>query len=1036
MKNLFAIWLLFICSSLGAFADDLITVTGNIKDETDQPLIGVNITVKNEPGLGTISDVNGNYRIKIQSYQVLVFSYIGYDQQEIPVKGNKVINVKMQPSSSSVLNEVVITGTGAQKKATLSGAVSTVNVSDLKKSGGASNSIVNALAGNVAGIIAMQTSGEPGNNTSDFWVRGISTFGASSGALVLVDGFERSLNEVNVEDIESFSVLKDASATAIYGSKGANGVVLITTKKGKAGKVNINVKVEASYNTRTRTPEFVDGVTYAQMLNEARVTRNLEPYYTPSELEILEKGLDPDLLPNVDWQDLILKDGAMNTRANLDISGGGSIARYFISGSFLNEEGMYNTDESLRKDYNTNSNNKLWNYRMNSDIDITKTTLLRVGISGSLKKRNSPGRSGDIWYSLVGYTPVSSPVIYSDGKIPAYGVGNQTNPWVLATQTGYNEEWENKIQTNVTLEQKLDFITKGLYFVGRFGYDTNNKTRNERIKWPEQWKAERHRDSNGQLVMKRITEESLLAMSSGSEGDRFENLEAELHYDRTFAEKHQIGATLKYSQNQKNFTVGIEKDMAKGIARRNQGLAGRVTYSYAYKYFFDFNFGYTGTENLARGHQFGFFPAASAGWNIAEEKWVKNHFKWLEMFKIRYSYGEVGNDNMGDNVRFPYLYTINGEGAGGYDFADLNNSYHFDGLHYQTVASNQLTWEVAKKHDLGIDLSLWNGKFTLTADIYQDTREQIYMQRQHLNSLVGLWYNDGKKNAPWANVGKMRSRGLDGNFMLRHKVGQVDFTLRGNMTYTHNEVLEHDEANVYYPYKQIEGFRWNQTRGLIALGLFKDYDDIRHSPVQTWGTVMPGDIKYKDVNGDGVINDDDEVPIGSTSTPNIIYGVGLSANWKGLDINVHFQGSGESSYMLNGSAVYAFSNGLWGNVLTDMAKPGNRWISKEISGDPATENPYAKYPRLSYGGNGNNYRNSSYWMRNGSYLRFKTLEIGYTLPKSWTNKVHFGDVRIYFLGNNLAVWDSLKLWDPELASGDGMKYPLSKSYTLGITVNL
>ena len=399
MKKYITIWLLFICSSLGVLADDLITVTGNIRDEFGEPLIGVNITVKNEPGLGTISDVNGNYRIKVESYQVLVFSYIGYEKQEVPIKGNKEINVKMQPSSTSILDEVVVTGTGTQKKATLTGAITTVNVDDLKKSGGAATSITNALAGNVAGIIAKQQSGEPGNNTSEFWIRGISTFGASSGALVLVDGFERSLNEINVEDIESFSVLKDASATAIYGSKGANGVVLITTKKGKAGKININARVESSYNTRTRTPEFVDGVTYANMLNEALVTRNQEPYYTPSELEILEKGLDPDLYPNVDWMDLILKDGAINSRATLDISGGGSTARYFVSASFLNEEGMYKTDRSLNNDYNTNSNNKLWNYRMNVDIDITKSTLLRVGVSGSPQLLRQT--AGLLWESIA-----------------------------------------------------------------------------------------------------------------------------------------------------------------------------------------------------------------------------------------------------------------------------------------------------------------------------------------------------------------------------------------------------------------------------------------------------------------------------------------------------------------------------------------------------------------------------------------------------------------------------------------------------------
>lgn len=1034
MKKYLLIGILLLICSLPALAQDRVEVTGLITDELDEPMIGVNIVVKDEPGLGTITDFEGKYKIKVNQYKTLIFSYIGYDKQEILVKDQKVINVKMIPSSGSVLDEVVVTGTGAQRKATVTGAISTVNLSELKKAGGAAaTSITNALAGNVAGVIAMQTSGEPGKNTSEFWVRGISTFGASSGALVLVDGFERSLNEINVEDIESFSVLKDASATAIYGSKGANGVVLITTKRGKSGKININAKVEGSYNTRTRTPKFVDGLTYADMLNEARITRNLEPEYTPGELELLRNGLDPDLYPNVNWKDLLLKDGAFTQRATLDLNGGGSTARYFLSGSYIDEGGMYKTDSSLRKDYDTNANMKRWNYRMNVDIDITKTTLLRVGVSGSLEKQNKPGLSDDIWKSIVGTTPTSIPVMYSDGKVPAYGKGVYTNPWVLATQTGYRENWKNKIQTNITLEQKLDFLLEGLSFVGRFGYDTNNENENQRIKWPEQWKAERRRDENGNLIMNRISEEQLMKQSSESSGNRLENFEAELHYDRTFNQNHHVGGTFKYTQREETTTVNIGEDIMKGISKRNQGIAGRVTYNWNYRYFADFNFGYNGSENFAKGHRFGFFPAASVGWNLAEEKFIKKHAPWIEMLKLRYSYGEVGNDKISDNVRFPYLSSFGD--AGGYDFGDFNSSWQFGGYHYTQVASNNLAWEVAKKHNLGLDLSLWNGKFTLTVDVYQDTREKIFMQRKFLPGMVGLWYNEERKNAPWANVGKMRSKGIDGNFMFKHKVGEVDFTLRGNMTFTKNEVLEYDEEQQYYSYKMTQGYRWNQARGLIALGLFKDYDDIRNSPKQTFGEYMPGDIKYKDVNGDGVINEYDEVPIGATTVPNMIYGVGLSAQWRGFDFNVHFQGAGKSSYMIKGPAVYAFSEGNWGNVLTDIAKPGNRWISSEISGDPATENPNAKYPRLSYGGNENNQKASTYWLRDGAYLRFKTLEIGYTLPKQFVNKLHIGDVRFYLLGNNLAVWDSLKLWDPEIGSDNGMAYPLSKSYTLGLTVN-
>lgn len=393
MKNIIAFLLVFFTATT-VWAERII-VSGTVVDSNKEPLIGVNVTVKDTPGLGTITDIDGRYRIEIDAYSTLLFSYIGFDTYTVLVKENmKVVNVQMKESSNNVIDEVVITGTGAQKKISVTGAITTVGVKELQAAPG--GNLSNALAGNVPGIMAMQTSGQPGQNTSEFWIRGISTFGANTSALVLVDGFERDLNDVNIEDIESFSVLKDASATAIYGSRGANGVVLITTKHGGAGKINIDAKVETSYNTRTITPEFADGITYANMMNEARITRNQEPIYTSTELEILRRGLDPDLYPNVDWMGMLLRDGAMQYRANLNLNGGGSTARYFVSVSYLQENGMYNTDEALRKDYNTNTNAGTWNYRLNTDIDITKTTLLKVGVSGSLRKWNEPGLSNDM----------------------------------------------------------------------------------------------------------------------------------------------------------------------------------------------------------------------------------------------------------------------------------------------------------------------------------------------------------------------------------------------------------------------------------------------------------------------------------------------------------------------------------------------------------------------------------------------------------------------------------------------------------------
>ena len=392
-----------------------IEVTGMVRDAEKIPLAGVNISVKNVAGLGVITNIDGEYKIKIAPYSTLIFSYIGFETQEVLIKDNmSKVDVTLRESSASVIDEVVITGTGAQKKITMTGAVSTVDVDVLKSS--PTSSLVNALAGNVPGVLARQTSGRPGANMSEFWIRGISTFGAGSGALVLVDGFERSLNEVNVEDIESFSVLKDASATAIYGSRGANGVVLITTKRGKAGKININAKVETSYNTRTMTPDFVDGYTYATMLNESRTTRSQQPMYSQDELRLIQTGLDPDLYPNVDWMDVLLRDGAMTYRANLDISGGGSVARYFVSASYVSEGGMYKTDGKL-KDYNTNANYQRWNYRMNVDFDVTKTTMVTVGVSGWLSTQNDPGLGSDaLWKSVMGQTPINMPVIFSEAS--------------------------------------------------------------------------------------------------------------------------------------------------------------------------------------------------------------------------------------------------------------------------------------------------------------------------------------------------------------------------------------------------------------------------------------------------------------------------------------------------------------------------------------------------------------------------------------------------------------------------------------------
>lgn len=1049
MKKYLFMFFMLIGTSIGAFAQQEMEITGTVTDAaTGEPLIGVSVTVKNVPGLGVATDIDGNYTIKVKEFQTLVFSYIGYENVEQVIKSGRTrVDIALKEEKLNAVDEVVVTAMGTQKKLTVTGAVTNVEMGDLKHY--SSSNFSNTLAGNVPGIIAYQSSGQPGKNTSEFWIRGISTFGAGDKAYILVDGFEReNIDDLNIEDIESFSVLKDASATAIYGSKGANGVILITTKHGKAGKVNINAKFETAYNTRTITPEFVSGYDYAKLINEARVTRNIGVLYQPVELELIRSGLDPDLYPNVDWKDLLLKDGAFSYRANVNLSGGGETARYFASISYTEDQGMYKTDDTLKNKYDTNANYKRWNYRLNVDVDLTPTTLVKFGVSGNLNKRNSPGFGDDgVWGQLFGYNALYSPILYSNGYIPFRGVtnpeeyggtnpdieafvrdyGNYMNPWVSTTQTGYNQNWDNNVQLNATLEQKLDFITKGLRVDARFGFDTYNSNWINRRRIPSMYAVEKRSTEDGSIEYKKVINASDMKQTSGGSGSRREFLDILLHWDRTFAKAHTLGVNVKYTWDKNTTTVNIGNDIRNGVSHVNMGLAAQATYNFKNRYFLDYNFGYNGTENFADHHRFGFFPAWSVAWNIGEEPWVKDHIKWIDMFKIRYSHGKVGNDNTG--IRFPYLYTIGSTGVDRYNFGQVGST---GGLSYSLVASDNVTWEVARKDDLGVDLYILGNKFNLTADYFYEKRTGIFTERHFLPETIGII-----SGYPRANVGAVRQRGIDGNFKYEDNIGQVRFTIRGNMTYSKNEILEYDEENNVYPYLNQHGYRVNQARGLVALGMFKDYDDIRNSPRQEFGTYQPGDIKYKDVNGDGVVNNNDIVAIGATSTPNLIYGLGLSIYWKGFDFNLHFQGAGKATAPILGKCVYAFSEGQWGNIFKGMLD--DRWVSADISGNPATENPNASYPRLSYGGSSNNFRNSTFWLRDGRYLRLKNLDFGYTLPKVLVNKLHLGNVRIYVQGTNLFfISKKFDTWDPESLPTNprGEAYPITKSITAGLQVSL
>lgn len=1019
IKRILSTLLLFYCITATYAQEEQVKISGIVKDNTGEPLIGVTVVAKNQPGFGTITDIDGKFSFKTGTYSVLVFSSVGFETIEVPVlqiKDRDNLSVKMV-ENTQILDAVVVTGSGLQKKQTVTGAFTTVDIGQLNSP---TPNLTNSLAGVVPGIIAVQTSGEPGENMSEFWIRGVSTFGAKSGALVLVDGIERSFNEIPVEDIETFSVLKDASATAIYGQRGANGVVLVTTKRGEKGKPKINAKLSFGLNTLTKTPEYTDALTYARMANEALRGRYESPLYSDSELDIIQHRLDPDLFPNVDWRNLLLKDNSETYNANVNVSGGGDNMTYFVSLGYVKEGGIYKT-ESPDNEFNNNASYERINYRSNVNINLTKSTEVKVGIGGWLVNRIAPViETNDIWNSFNKFTPLTFPRRYSTGQWPA------ETPEVLMTQSGYKKIWNNKMETNIEAIQGLDFITEGLTISGLLSFDTYNENNLNRRKKPEIWIAQNYRASNGELILRKINDAELMKQTSETKGDKRYYMEAKINYSRLFDEKHRVGVFAMAYQQEFTNTDSSDNILA-SIPKRNLAYSGRFTYAFQDRYLAELNWGYTGSENFEKNKRFGFFPAVSAGWVISEEPLIKQVAPWLDMFKVRASYGEVGNDVI-DDKRFPYL-TIIGTSNGNYSFGEFGSNT-INGYRLQQIGTPNLTWEVAKKYNLGFDFAFLNNKISGAFDIFKDKRDHIFMKRGFVPMSTGL-----QDRAPMANVGKMQSNGVDGNISFSEKINKVGFTVRANMTYQNNEIIDKDEAANELWYRMDRGFRQDQTRGYIALGLFENDADIASSPTQTFGgkPVLPGDIKYKDVNGDGKIDEDDKVPLGYRKVPGLQYGMGFSIQWNNFDFSVLFQGAGRRDFFVNGDGVFAFNSENQGNILKLMAD-GNRWIPKEVSGRASTENPNAEWPRLTYGENKNNSQESTFWLKDGTYLRLKNIDISYNVPKTFLRKFQISNLKVGFIGQNLHTWSKFKWWDPESGQSSGSNYPITKNYSMYLQV--
>ncbi|MEI6946464.1 TonB-dependent receptor [Paraflavisolibacter sp. H34] len=1032
MKKLLNIYLLLACIALlpgavWAQAGGTITISGTVMDVNGKEIGGVTIALQGSASKATTSDEEGRFRLQnLPANSVVVFSHVNFKPYELPVFESKdKLKVAMEVKVNDQ-EEVVVVGRGTQRKITTTGAVTSVNVKELQLP---ATSVSNMLGGRVPGIIAVTRSGEPGNDFAEFWVRGISTFGASSAALILIDGVEGNLNNVDPSDIESFAILKDASATAVYGVRGANGVVVITTKRGKAGSLKVNFRANTTVSQAGRMPEYVDAYEYAKLANEARTGRGFAPVYSPVELELFKTGLDPDLYPNVNWRDVILKDRARYDQYNLNISGGGTNARYYMSLGYLNKEGTFKQDKSVTQ-YDVNTNYKKYNFRANVDVDLTRTTKLSLLLDDAIVMQGAPAFATDnsyLWSSQANITPVSVPVRFSNGQLAAFGQnGTDLTPYFLLNYTGFRKTNANTVNAKSALEQDLKFITPGLTARGLFSWTyTGSNDATRAVIGAESFRA-MGRANDGSLVTMRTVNSSTPGYGQTAGINRSMYMEAQLNYNRRFAGVHNVsGLVHAYRQEDVTSNVGAyELPYMSIIPLRLQAVSARATYSYKDIYLVEGNVGYSGSENFKPGEQYGLFPALSLGWVPTQYGWTRDHLPFLNHFKVRASWGQVGNSQIRNSsnqlVRFPFQTILSG---GSNDWGGT--------LSETKIGTDDLKWQTSTKENLGLEMKLFRNALDLTVDFFRTKAEDIYQSRVSIPEEVGA------PQVPWVNTSSMKSWGADGTVAYTQAI-KKDFslTLRSNFTFTRNRVTHYEQTGINFPYQSFTGVPWGVQRGLVALGLFKDEADIASSPRQTFMTnYLPGDIKYKDVNGDGIINTDDVVPLNYSNVPRIIYGFAAALNYKKWSASALFNRNSQVSYFLGGAGYYPFSGGATGNVLSIVADPANRWIPASGSVKEGAENPNARFPRLTYGDNPNNNRASTFWLADASFLRLQNAEINYRWESDWLKRKAISAVTISLLGANLAVWDNVKLWDPEQASGNGAAYPLQKTYTLQLYVN-
>lgn len=1011
-------------------------VSGVVVDNEGVSLPGVSIVVQGTTN-GTISSIDGKYAlVGVKPTDTIRFSFVGYETITRLVNGNPVINVIMK-ESTEMLEDVQVVAFQKQKKESVIASINTIKPGELKQP---TSNLTTALAGRMSGVIAYQRSGEPGRDNAEFFIRGVTSFGYKNSPLILIDGLEVSsedLARIEPDNIASFSIMKDATATSLYGARGANGVILVTTKEGKKGKARVAFRYESNIATPTRTNDFLDGVSYMKLYNEAQRTRypNQSARYTQMKIEGTENNLNPEYYPNVDWYGELFNNYTLNNRANLNVSGGGEVATYYLSASYTNETGLLKVDPV--NNFNNNIDIKRYNLRANINIDLTKTTEIAVKFSSLIDRYNGPVvDANNIFNSIMNANPVNFPMYYSKDETTKFynhilfgnskADGSAPNPYADMIR-GYKDRFSSTVLSQIQLIQDLSFITDGLQLRGLASIRNYSSNENQYSYEPFFYEAI---PMGSDFYLHQLVEgtEYLNRTGGGAAANSRFYFEGALQYDRVFKEKHTLGALLVAYRTEALNTLG--NTYLGSFPYRNLGISGRLTYGYDSRYLMELNFGYNGSEKFAKDHRYGFFPSAGFAWVASKEKFFEGLLPYVNLLKLKYTYGLVGNDDISANNddRFFYLSDANLNDAGrGYTFGgNYENTY--PGYWVNRYENPLVTWEIAYKSNYGLELGLFN-KATLQVDYFTERRDNIYREFQYIPETMGSTATIS------SNIGEAKSHGVDISLDVQHSFSS-DFwlTSRANFTYATNEVLVNGEPDYQYEYMSRIGYPRDQPRGYVAQRLFVDDQEAFNSPNQfgqpvSSETYGAGDIKYVDINQDGKIDGNDVVPIGYPTIPEIVYGFGASMGYKNLDFSFFFQGSARQSFFIrtvddgDQLGITPFINER--NALSIIAE--NHW--SETNPDP-----YAFWPRLSTTMVDNNSVASTWWLRDGSFLRLKSVELGYSLPRKIADRVHMSTIRAYFSGTNLLTFSKFKLWDPEMA-GNGLSYPTQRVFNIGLQLN-